>query len=260
MLEKHTAFRVTGEPKVERLFEDPDQAGENIEQQLGLKTGPVDAIIDTAVPTVYPTNARLRRVSAGSVGVLNSLPFERFSQSLREGLNVAPTVNLTPRLDTALVLYNAHHYEASGTARLVTLVMGLEVLAESREKHPAALAILDRWQEDLASQLEEAKDPDVVFSLESLQRELLFRREDSLRGRVRRLALDAFDSEPEETRAAYARRVVDVYDLRSTLVHDGSLPPSTLAEACIEARDLVAAIIKERLVNPRPTEGIDSPY
>lgn len=61
------------------------------------------------------------------------------------------------------------------------------------------------------------------MKLWKLERELLFRREASLRSQIRKLVVDALviagNPDPQEV----GRRAVKVYDKRSTLVHQGVL-------------------------------------
>jgi len=245
---RHTAFIVNGIPRIETLLDDPEEAGRRL-----MLNRPIDVLIDKAFPAVFPSSARLGFVSAGTVGVSNHLPFERFAPTLQEALDVAGSVRLTDRLSTALVLFNGHYYEASSASKLVTLMMCLEVLAEGQPKHPEALALLDRWEAELQTTLVETADPDLASSLESLARELFFRREDSLRSRVRRLAFDSVRSREPDEREAFAKDVVRLYDLRSTLIHEGTVPAPKLGQASSEAREVVGEILRAQLLRSGAT-------
>jgi len=76
-------------------------------------------------------------------------------------------------------------------ARLLTLMMVLEVLAPDLPKHEAAIAMLEKMALDINKRLLEAIDEEERFALESLQREFDFRRETSIRRRVRELGVRA---------------------------------------------------------------------
>ena len=55
-------------------------------------------------------------------------------------------------VQTALELYAAHLSESSTKTRFLLLVMAIEALTNATPKHPAALALLDRWQVELDSE------------------------------------------------------------------------------------------------------------
>jgi hypothetical protein len=50
----------------------------------------------------------------------------------------------------------------------------------------------------------------------------------------------------EDDAAEAAKQVVRLYDLRSTLVHEGTLPQQKLSESLTEAKDLVDRILRAR--------------
>jgi hypothetical protein len=83
-IEFHTAFTVNGKPRIEEKRDNPDVVG----REMGLNR-PIDVIIDTSFPAVYPSDARIGRVTANKIGVINRLPFERFEQSFSDGLTLS---------------------------------------------------------------------------------------------------------------------------------------------------------------------------
>lgn len=248
LLNRATGFQVNGEPSIERLYDNPEQVGKSLHLNR-----PVDVVIDTAFPAIYPTDARIARITAGSAHGSQQLAFESFATDLTEGLSVATSASLPKRLRTAIDLFHTHYFELSDSARLLTLVMAMEVLSEGCKKHPVAIEILDNWGAEIRALRATKNDPEVDFALECLEREVVFRCEDSLRSRVRRMTLDALCNEGEETRAKLGRSAVEIYDSRSKLVHDGFLAPDRLISTLTEARGLVAMILREliRAENPK---------
>jgi hypothetical protein len=143
------------------------------------------------------------------------------------------------KLRTALELHGSHFFERANRTRFLLLVIALETLAVPTLKHGVALALIDKWRQDVvAEQAQYAKESDEYAALEALSRELLFRRESSIRAQMRALVQTVApakggDASPVEKRALW------VYDARSTLVHDGSLPPGDLEKAENAAREVL---------------------
>ncbi|MBA2350560.1 MAG: hypothetical protein H0V78_01855 [Burkholderiales bacterium] len=156
------------------------------------------------------------------------------------------------KLSVALDLYSAFFTEQSANARFLTLIMSLEALAIGTCKAPLALELLAKWSSEVEALLKSVppNSGDAV-SLEALNRELLFRREDSVRSQVRKLVLSALllDADANDM----ARAAVDLYDLRSKLVHDGALDARTLDVATSEAKSLVHRVLLIRF--QRVTQG-----
>jgi hypothetical protein len=91
-------------------------------------------------------------------------------------------------------------------------------------------------------------DSDDSASLKSLRRELLFRREDSIRQQIRRLVFTTLQDNGDKDAATVARTAVKVYDLRSRLVHDGKLESQELSKATNDAKSIVERVLRGRFV------------
>lgn len=172
--------------------------------------------------------------------VCTTVPTEAALAVLIEGsaLTGSASVSDDHKLGVALSLYAAYFTEQSTNARFLTLIMALEALALATPKAPVALDLLNRWHGELVTLRSTlpAQSED-AGALESLERELLFRREDSVRSQVRKLVTAALS--PAEDAQERARDAVRLYDLRSTLVHEGFLDAATLDRATGEAKTLV---------------------
>lgn len=147
-----------------------------------------------------------------------------------------------PKLVTALELYAAHFTEQQARVRFLMLVIALESLASSSQKHAAAIALLQRWEVELAAEISNhAPSSEAWLSLDALRRELGFRTEDSIRSQIRKLFAGLPGVSTEES-ASLQRRALRVYDKRSTLVHDGHLPPGELVDLEREACELLEKV------------------
>lgn len=143
----------------------------------------------------------------------------------------------------ALELYAAHFNEQQARVRFLLLVIAIESLASSTQKHEVAVTLLEDWQRELNDEmLRHDPSTEKFKSLEALSRELSFRAEDSIRSQVRKLfaRLDGADKNESEQ---LQRRALRVYDKRSILVHDGYLPDGELSGLEREARELLEKVL-----------------
>lgn len=139
----------------------------------------------------------------------------------------------------ALELYAAHYNEQHVRVRFLLLVIAMEALAPSTEKHQVVLDLLERWKQELKDAKSHlSSDSEEYQSFAALSRELSFRSEDSIRSQIRKLFAGVSRTSEEES-IALQRRALKVYDKRSELVHKGYLPAAELADLEVEARELL---------------------
>jgi hypothetical protein len=140
------------------------------------------------------------------------------------------------KVQTALELYGAHATEPSRKTRFLLFVMALEVLTVASPKHAVAAAVVDRWQQELNAEKERyVEGGEEHAALDALERELVFRRSESIRSQVRHLLVRVAGSDPIRWKEL-PKRGLRVYDKRSELVHEGTLPASELEELEAEAK------------------------
>lgn len=171
----------TCETKLQTIVwaDDPVEAGRNVAKSFGQPpelAEPVYGLGDEGFPSIYQEGQTLRFLAMGPMTVTVTSPVNLFVAPFRDAMGWKGIESLIdePRFRLASDLLSAFHFESSLNARLVTLGMALEVLAEPVEKHPAALALLDGWATQLAARkLEVVGDRDASHALESLERELL---------------------------------------------------------------------------------------
>jgi hypothetical protein len=230
--------------------DDPTQAGMNLAQSFGLASGkPVHGLADGNVPVVLPSEKTIRFLTGSGVWV-GTTPIHNLIPHLEKALRSPRTAALfdNERFRIALELWSNGHCEFSSTSKFLTLVMALEVLTEPKPKHSVAQELLDRWAEMLDERMAAfKKDGEEYHALESLRRELLFRRDQSIRSRVREMVMAELASVPEERRHHLARLAVKAYDLRGSLVHEGRLSLADLSEGHEAAREVIQALFTNGL-------------
>lgn len=214
--------------------EDPNQAAKNLNKNFGLPiTGIVHGLVNGNLPAVIPVDKNIRFLTAGEIGVRQSIPISRLAPHLEQALSHRdPAVAFRDeRLKLALELWSDYHKERSLRAKFLTLVMALEVLAPPAAKHKVAQAVVDRWDQELSSDLQQyAKGSEEYEAIESLRREIAFRRERSIRSRIRNHIIEVVGGVNPENARQTAQMAVHAYDLRGNLVHTGTLEAAQLSD------------------------------
>ena len=248
LLQKGIAATASLGPQKISYYNDPVIAGVNVARSVGMSEATsVDTIIDGSQTAVYLSSKNVKVGTGFPADVYITVPTELALDVLIEG-STSPGGARVPadaKLSVALSLYAAYFTEDSAKARFLTLIMAFEALAAATLKAPVALDLLSRWQADLSA-LRSAvpSQSDDAAALDSLERELLFRREDSVRSQVRKLVIASLS--PAEDSFDRARDAVRLYDLRSKLVHEGSLDEPILDRATQEAKALAHRILLAR--------------
>jgi hypothetical protein len=101
------------------------------------------------------------------------------------------------KVQTALELYGAQLTEPSAKTRFLLFVMALEALTVPTPRHATALALLEKWRLEVKAEKQKYADTEEEHvAFDALERELLFRRDDSIRSRVRQLLVRVAASDP----------------------------------------------------------------
>ena len=245
LLNRHIPFAVSLDPLEITYAKDPVAAAKN----LGLSVGRVDGLVSGEGPIVQRKGQEIRRLTMGQATLSVSTPASLVLPFLKEGLGTRDAEQLFQdnSLRTAVDLYSGQFSERSLEGRLLTLSMALEVLAPKIDKHPIALKLLTELQQRIL-QLRNSggMDGDEEASLEALERELLFRREASIRSRIRSLAVSVGFGTAEE-KQELVRSALRAYDARSVLLHEGRLDPQKLSRAHEDAQAVIRAVFRSRL-------------
>lgn len=210
--------------------------------------GIVHGTVDEGQAVAYPSEQRVVVFGVGTPTVSVSSPGVQFLTEMAGWASrpFAAAVAADERLRTAIELYSGSFAESSRRARFLTLVMVLEVLTERQVKHVTAVALVDRWAAETEAVLKGTDDgSEEQEGLEALKRELFFRRDKSIRSRVRSLVQVSLHRDPAV--AKYAREAVEAYDKRGSLVHEGTLDEAALTRASENARIIVQKVLRARM-------------
>jgi hypothetical protein len=233
---------------VEDLSTDPHQASENLKKVLGFQSeAPVDCLINGARPAVYLSKKNIATITGGEPTVVVTTPAETVLKIIGEGASFqrSDEVIEDKKLGVALELYGAYFTESTANARFLTLVMALEALAVGVRKTRLVLDLIEKWKIELEKLLKTVgPDTDDASSLEALRSELLFRKEDSIRRRIRSFVLKTLRDHGDKDAEEIAEKAVEIYNLRSKLLHEGWVEPQKLSEATSDTESIVKRILQ----------------
>jgi len=230
--------------------DDPVEAANNPAKSFGgSNETPVDCLIDGSRPAILDPSKNVRTITGNDVTLLISTPEAAVVAAVSDGVVAARATALEddPKLSVALDLYSAFFSESSANARFLTLVMALEALTQEQQKEESALALLEKWKTEVSAAKVGIKPDSAQFaSLEALDRELLFRKNDSIRSQFRRIVFDELRLSQDLDAAARAKRAVEIYDLRSRLVHDGHIDSEEMSQSITDIKAIVEDVMKGR--------------
>lgn len=231
--------------------EDPFIAAKNVASSFGMPDPgtPLHALGTDYFPCVVEIGKNYTFIGGGDVGMKLMENAESVANILAEGLKSKSIeiLYVDERMRTSLQLYSDSHREPSLRAKFLTVVMALEVLTEPSPKHPIAQDLLDRFEIEVNNEItKHGKDSVERQSLDSLKREICFRRVSSLRSRIRALVLSSLLHLSPEDLSRQAKYAVWCYDQRSALVHDGHLPDEVLSKAYELAKRTLVDVLRAR--------------
>ena len=233
--------------------EDPEEARVNLSKSLNMEFGePVDAHIDGARPAIYLSEKKITKITAGDVTLTLSQSSEKFLELFAKTIEfkTAENVGNDEKFISALELYSGHFLEATPRAKFLTLVMALETLATPTKRTDNVLQLIDKWKEEADDELHQlSKDSDDYLSLESLSRELLFRKEDSIRRRIRNYVFNIAFTDESEIASDLAKSALKVYDFRSALVHGRRIDKQELSDQLSKAKEIVLKVLIYKFEN-----------
>ena len=251
-LEHNIAFIPFFERRDITRHNDPYEAARNLAKSFGRPLDdpiqPVHGLTEEQGYTVFPSNENIKFLRMGDASIDVSTAWANAAQTLAEGIEQVQVraSEENPNLATAIDLYLSSFYESSMRARFLTLMTALEVLAPVTEKHPVVVQHLSDLRSTVKMHCANEEDPEARDALEALLRDIDFRKETSIRRRIRHLVLTEAPMNESE-RNSLAKEAVKAYDLRGTVVHNGAIDPNDLANALETAVRTVKVLLRGRL-------------
>lgn len=249
-LVKHVAFVPEFGRSEITIAQDPVKAGKNFAKNYGLDGSPVHGLGNEGGYAVFRTNQNMRFMGGGQMTGSISTPIDQVAPIFVEAVSASNhTAIADSNFSTAMSLYLGQFFESSIRARLLTLMMVLEVLAPAMPKHESAVQLLEQATRGIDERLSGCADEEERFALESLKRELDFRKETSIRRRVRQLVMSGTGLQDAD-RKQLARDVVRAYDLRGQLIHTGTADEGEMHAALDTVFQTTKALLRGKLGLP----------
>lgn len=240
------------EPQNITYSKDPVQTAKNLSKSFNIEIeGGVDGLIEGSQIAIFKTDSNFKTITAGNVNLISGTNSKRFFDYFFKGMESTNPKNgyEHKKLGIALELYGAFFSEATPNARFLTLVMVLESLAESEKRPQAVLDILDNFRGQIEDIEKNYSDDSIEkISLESLKRELVHRKEDSIRKQIRSLVFNTLSVNGDSDATEMSKQALKVYDKRSTLVHEGSIRPDELGKVSTDARNIVERVLRAKFI------------
>lgn len=246
------ASKWKAEPQNITYSKDPAQGAKNLSKSFNMEIeGEVDGLIDGSRIAIFKTKSNFKTITGGNVNIISGTNSKRFFEFFFKGME-----STKPRdgyghkkLGIALELYSAFFSEATPNARFLTLVMVLESLAESEKRPKAVIDTLENFGYQI-EEIEKNYSDDSIekVSFESLKRELVFRKEDSIRKQIRSLVFNTLSINGDSDALEMSKQALKVYDKRSTLVHEGSIPSDELGNVSADARNIVERVLRAKFI------------
>lgn len=247
-LVKHVAFVPEFRRSDITFAQNPVEAGKNLARDWGIDdSSPVHGLGNEGGFAIFRTDQNIWFMGGGEMTASTSLPFDQVAPVFGEAVDIADSVAIDdPKFSTAMSLFLGQFFEFSMRARLLTLMMVLEVLAPDMPKHKVALEMLEQLSKDIDDRLRICTDQEEHIALESLKREFDFRKETSIRRRVRELVMSDAGLRYCD-RQQLARDIVRAYDLRGKMVHTGIAEEQEVNTAFETVFQVTKALLRGRL-------------
>lgn len=251
LLHQGLSPEATLEPQPMFYSDDPVQAARNLSKSFDLQATRVDSLVDASRPAIYLSGKEIRIITTGNITLLQGFNSE---QSLDFICHAAAFPNADRavsdgKLSVALDLYNSFFREASQNARFLTLAMALEALAPEEFKPAEIVSLVEEWMATVQTHMEGLRPGNEEWAgYESLQKELGFRREVSIRKKIRTLVHNTLSHHGDADAEDISNHAVHLYDKRGKLVHDGFLPDDDLRDATTQLHEIVRRVIVARFI------------
>jgi hypothetical protein len=242
---------VTLEPQAMFYADDPVKAAQNLFKSFDLQVTRVDSLVDASRPAIYSSDKEIRIITAGNVTLSQGFHSEQSLDLIchAAAFSRADRAAADGKLRVAFDLYNSFYREASQNSRFLTLAMALEALAPEEFKPVEIVSLVEEWMAAVQTRMAGLRqDSEEWAGYESLQKELGFRREVSIRKKIRTLVLSTLTRHGDADADDISNQAVRLYDKRGKLVHDGFLPDNELRDATTQLREIVRRVIEARFI------------
>jgi hypothetical protein len=196
---------------------------------------------------IRPEHKKLIVLTMGKPTIILQIKDQDIMVRLAEALNFphAERICEDAKLQLGFEIYSSSFFESSRKARFLTLVMVLEALTPdtnvSESVRDAVKALMAQVKEIRDSHNENDTN---YYDYDSLLRRLDLLKKRSKRQSIRYLVTETLRFDPDiPDPDAVGREILEIYDLRSSLVHKGSTDDEAVKNAIKRLTDIVPRVL-----------------
>ncbi|MBK7719102.1 MAG: hypothetical protein WAT33_02540 [Giesbergeria sp.] len=197
---------------------------------------------------VRPDHKRLVRFEFGQATVTAGIPIERFVAKAEEALSFKHLSKIArdEKLKLAIEVAMSHRFEASDNAQFITLITSLEALLPDLPVSPESSVAITEAAHIIRNKRDTFPRADPEWSaLARLLGRIDKLRADSIGEGMRSFINAALERHPGlGDRQAISKQVLDAYNARSRLLHDGHVSQARLSAGLDFLRDFVPRLLR----------------
>ena len=186
----------------------------------------VDGYYDADKAVMRPEGKKLIKIETGRPTVVIGVNAEDFVKFISEAISFESPENIVndKKLKLAINLYSTSHYEVSDNAKFITIVNVLEALKKQEEISNVSKEVL----KSAKSHIKEKRDlydkhSEEWKELENLISQVGQLKRQSVKKSIKKFISETIGENPElGDQKTISKKVGDVYDIRSNLLHDGT--------------------------------------
>jgi len=194
----------------------------------------IDGNYDVEKLTIIPEHKKLMRCESGQATITLGLNPENIFNDINEGISFQGLDNILSekKLCLAIELYSAYQFEVSTTAKFVKLVTVIESLLPDLKIPEEVIPILERAKKVLKVERKAAKSRgDNIELIDHLMSRLGGLKRQSIGSTMEFFISNCLDDFPElGEKDVILPKLKELYNIRSSLLHDGEFEDSVLRE------------------------------
>lgn len=246
-----TNFKVSINKNFQKPYypEDPEKAYDNTFERKG---GRIDASVCGLEPYVMESGFKVSTMYGHPVNITLGHSTEKMVNALNE-LDLGETEALIcsdEKLMLALELYNNLTEEKTLASKFLQMTSVAESLLEPKGKPEEILKLMDIFDGQIDEAIESAQNEyKSIDQLNRLKQGLVFMRKDSIRSSLAILTEKVFDILGKSDGAYYGVKCKKAYDVRSQLVHKGTVDQDKLKAAYHDLKEVVESILRAKILH-----------
>ncbi len=185
----------------------------------------LDGHYDANKAVVIPDGKKLIKTEFGNPKVVIGFNAENFVKFISEAIYFESPENIVEdkKLQLAISLYSASHYEVSDNAKFITIVNVLEALKNEEEINDTPKQVLESAKLLIKEKRDSyRKDSEEWNEIENLISRVGQLKKKSIKRSIKEFISDTIIENPElGDKEEISKEISDIYDLRSALLHDG---------------------------------------